>query len=351
MPELIFEDKERHLVIQRGSNYTPQFVNFLQHIVWGSGGVQYTLHNVANILNRLKHPQFFSMTQDGQLVAVTTLNKKTVNLGGETYPAIYSYGIAVLPSKRGLGYGTLMAEQRLQYGLAQIGNKGLFYGYIEAGNTNSLKTNTKVGSKSIGQYHILLISRLRPKEDAWFQRLKETEKERVVHLLSKLYKNHALVDFEQSVEVEDYYILKQGEEIVAGLQCERHQLSIKHLPGVSGLMLVKMVPHIPILGRLFPDRNFHFLTFGNIYIKKGMETEIFAIMEALLARHHLNFGMIYMDKRSPVYQLMTSVGNYGIFNALIDVPVHVMAFFKNFSESEIADLRRQPLFISMDDPV
>jgi len=114
--------------------------------------------------------------------------------------------------------------------------------------------------------------------------------------------------------------------------------------------MVEMLKHIPILRRLFPERKLQYLRFGNIYAKKGREEEIFNLMEALLARHQLNFGMIYMDKRSPIYQQLKSVSKFGVFHPLIDVPLHVMAFFKGFSESEIADIRQQPLFISMMDP-
>jgi len=348
---LIFEDKKRRLIMQRSSNYTPQFVEFLQRIVWGSGGVQYTMHDVANTLTGLKNPQFFSLMEEDKLVAVSTLNHKTLCLCGKTYPAFYSYGIAVDPSKRGLGYGTLLAEQRLHYGISHLGKKGIFYGYIEASNTASIKTITKAGSKSIGQYHVLFLSRLHPRDDYRLQNLSGIIKEQMVQLLGKQYENHALTDFGQSVKVEDYYIIKQGGEICAGLQCERHQLTIKHMPGVSGLILVKVLPSIPILRCLLPDRNLHFLTFGNIYFKNGMEEEIFSLMEALLARHQVNFAMIYMDKRSPVLQRLAKVGKFGILHALIDVPVHVMGFFKAFSDSEIADIYRQPLFISMNDPV
>ena len=264
MTEVIFEDKQRHLVIQRSSSFTPQFVEFLQRIVWGSGGVKYTIHNVADTLNRLSNPHFLSLTENGQLVAVTTLNQKTTHLAGNTYPAIYSYGISVDVSKRRLGYGTLIAEQRLQYGLSKIGEKRLFYGYIEATNTNSLKTNTKVGSESIGQYHILVISRLGPMDNPRFQRLQATRRDQLVQLLSVQYENHALLDLEQSVEPENYYILEQNNEIVTGLQCERHQLTVRHLSGAAGQTIVTLLPHIPVLRRLFPERNLHFLRFGNI---------------------------------------------------------------------------------------
>ena len=296
-------------------------------------------------------PALFKLDRKWTARRTNNAQSETIRLAGKTYPAIYSYGISVDASKRRLGYGTLIADQRLRYGLSKMGEKGLFYGYIEATNISSLKTNTKVGSEPIGQYHVLVISRLRPMDNAHFQNLKATRRDQLVQLLNNQYENHALVDLDQSVETENYYILEQKGEIVAGLQCERHQLTISHLSGAAGQTIVNLLAHIPVLRRLFPERNLHFLRFGNIYVKKGMEAEIFNLMEALLARYQLNFGLIYMDKRSPVYRQLKAAGKLGVFHTLIDVPVYVMAFFKGFSESEVADIRTQALFISMMDPV
>jgi len=62
------------------------------------------------------------------------------------------------------------------------------------------------------------------------------------------------------------------------------------------------------------------------------------------------FRQLYLDKRSGVYQQLAVTGKFGVFNALIGVPVHEMASFRGFTEKERADLRRQPLFISLVDP-
>jgi GNAT superfamily N-acetyltransferase len=352
LSEVIFEDPARGLANRRSSRPDQQFVEFLESIVWGSGGVQYTMHHLADILNRLGDPVFFSLTEAGRLAAVTTLNRKTVVLDGQRYPAVYSYGISVDPAKRRQGYGTLLAEQRLRYGLNHLGDKGLFYGYVEAGNASSLRTNMKAGSRSMGRYHALLLSRLRPRDDGYCRGLPESKRDQVVQLLSVQYKNHNLVDFDDSVDVEQCYIREQGSDIVAGVQCgPPRRLTIRHLPGVSGLLLVRLLPHIPLLGRLIPRRNFHFLTFGNMYVKSGREKELFKLMEALLARHGLNFGMMYLDRRSPVFQRLTAAGAFGLLNSLIEVPVEVMAYFKGFSAAEIAAIHSRPLFVSMNDPV
>jgi GNAT superfamily N-acetyltransferase len=349
--EVIFEDKERNLVIRRSSTLSPAFLEVLEHTVWGSAGVQYTMQDMAGVLKRIKEPHFLSFTENGDLVAVSTLFRKTTLLAGKNYPGFYSYALAVVPPKRGHGYGALLAKQALRYGLNHLGEKGIFYGYVEADNTPSLKAIEKAGRISIGQYHILVISRFRPRDDPRLKMTEETERERLFLLLSEQYADHALTDFKQSINTDDYFTLRQGSEILAGMQMERRHLNLKFLPGLSGLIMVKVLPVIPFLRRLIPDGNYHFLTFGNIYAKEGRKGEIFRLMEALLARNQLHFGMVYLDKRSPVYQRIAAAGEFGVFNFLLDVPVHVMVYFKGFSKSEIADIRRQPLFISMMDPV
>jgi len=52
-----------------------------------------------------------------------------------------------------------------------------------------------------------------------------------------------------------------------------------------------------------------------------------------------------------MYQRLMSAGKFGVINRLIDVPVQVMAFMKGFTAEETAAIRRQPLYISMLDPV
>jgi hypothetical protein len=351
MAEIFFTDARRNLVIQRSSSYSSDFVTFLEQTIWGSGGVKYTINNMAAILNRLDAPHFLSLTENGKLVAVSTLIKKNFTLAGESYPAFYSYGLAVDVPKRGYGYGALLSDQALHYGLSQMGEKGLFYGYVEASNTSSLRTVQKVGRKSIGQYHSLIISRLNPQDDGGMEQLEERSREQLVQLLGKQYEKHTLLDVDQAAKAEDYFILRRGNDIVAGVQCERNHLTVSHLPGAGGLFLLKVLPFIPILRNLIPQGNFHFLRFGNIYVSQGQETALFALMESVLAWHQLNFGMIFMDPRSPMYQRLNSVGRLGILHAMLDVPVHVMAYFKGFSEKETIDICRQPLFISIMDPV
>jgi len=351
MPEVIFEDKLRNHLIRRRSTYDAAFLALLERTIWGSGGIRYTINNLAEILNRIQHPHFLALEKNGQLIGALTLIHKTNRLGGKDYPAFYAYGLAIEAAERGKGYGTLLSGQALHYGLSRLQEQGIYYGYVEAANTRSLRTLHKVGRKSLGQFHSLLVSRLCPKDQGGVEQLEDSKRERLVQLLDEQYANHSLTDFEQSIKTEDYYVVVHGGEIIAGLQCERNHLTIKHLPGASGVLLLTILPRIPCVRQLFPKGNYYFLTFGNIYIREGKERDLFTLIEAVLAKHHLNFGMIYLDRRSPIYQRLKTAGKFGVINALVTVPVHVMAYLKGFTAKELAEIRRQPLFMSMLDPV
>lgn len=351
MPEVIFEDKLRNLLVRRRGAYDAAFLALLERTIWGSGGLRYTINNLPEILNRIEHPHFLALEKNGQLIGALTLMHKTNRVRGKDYPAIYAYGLAIDTTERGKGYGTLLSGQALNYGLSRLQERGIYYGYVETANTRSLRTLQKVGRKSLGQYHSLLVSRLCPRDQGGVEKLDDSKRERLLQLLDEQYANHSLTDFEQSIKTEDYYVVMKRGEIIAGLQCERNHLTIKHLPGVSGVLLLKILPHIPWVRRLFPQGNYHFLTLGNIYIREGNERDLFILIEAVLAKHQLNFGMVYLDRRSPIYQRLTQAGKFGVINALVTVPVHVMAYLNGFTANEMAEIHRQPLFMSMMDPV
>lgn len=351
MSEVIFADPGRGLTITRSATCTPGFAAFLERTEWGSGGLRYTNPRMGEILKQIPAPHFLSLAEDDRLGGVLTLSEKTVRLGGRPYPAIYSYALAVDASRRGRGYGTLLAEQALRYGLEQVGEKGIYYGYVEAENTPSLRAVQRVGRESLGVYHGLLFSRLRPRARVPVEQLPPSRRDYLLELLNREYGTYTLADLEQSLRLEAYYVIPGEDGLMAGVQCQREDLTLTHLPGLSGHFLVKVLPALPFLRRLLPGRQFRFLSFGNLYASPGGEAALVALMETLLARHGLNFGLLYLDRRSPVARRLAATGKFGIFQTLLDLPVHIMAYLKGFTPGERAELDRQPLFVSPLDPV
>lgn len=346
MSEVIYEDRERHLVIERSLTYTPACIALLERTVWGTGGLTYTMCGVAQSLNRLTEPHFLFLKEDDELVAAAVRNRKTVRVGEKIYNAFHLALLAVEERKIGQGYGKLLAEQSRHHFRRRVGTRGLLYGYIEAGNVRSLALHQRLGYQPLGVFHTVMFSRLRPRDDGRVGRLAATERHMLVQLLNEQYADHALLDFEQSLQLEAYFVLRQGGEIIAGLQAGPLCRTFQRLPGASGRMVLAVLPYIPVLHRLFSAKDFHFLRFGNVYARMGYEAAVFTLVQALLARNHLHAGVAFMDKRSPVHRRIAAAGKFGLLNAGLGATLHVIADFNAVPEEEIAELRRRPLCIS-----
>lgn len=346
MSDVIYRSQEGNIVIRRSSTCDPPFIALLERTVWGTKEVLYTKHGMAKELGRIRHPYFLTLTENGELVAVAVRSRKATRVGENVYKAFSLDSLAVDAPKMGRGYGKLLTAQSRLHFLKEVGEPGMLYGYIEASNVRSRQLNEKVGFQPIGLFQAVIFSRLRPKDDARVRRLKETERETLVQLLNSQYADHALLDFEESVKVGDYYVVERLGEIVAGVQAERLHRTMKRLPGTRGLILVKVLPYIPILRRLFTAGSYQFLRLGNLYAKKGHEAKVFTLIEALLARQRLSSAMAFMDKRSSVYRRIAAAGKFGLLNAAVDLTWHVIADFNGVADEEIAEIRQRPLCIS-----
>jgi GNAT superfamily N-acetyltransferase len=304
------------------------------------------MHGVAQSLNRLAEPHFLSLKEHDELVAAAVRSRKMVRVGENVYNAFHLALLAVDARKIGHGYGKLMVEQSRRHFLKEVGTRGLLYGYIEAGNTRSLALNQRLGYQPIGLSHTVMFSRLRPQDDARVGRLAATERQGLIQLLNEQYADHGLLDFEQSVQGEAYFVLRQGGEIIAGVQAEQLHRTIQRLPGASGRMMLAVLPRLPILRRLFAAKDCHLLRLGNVYARMGQEAALFTLIEALLAREHLHAGVAFVDKRSSVHRRIAAAGKFGLLNAVLGATLHVIADFNAVPEEEIAELRRRPLCIS-----
>ena len=346
MPQIIYQDPGRGLAVFYSPTPSPELLRLLEGTVWGTRGVRYTKHGLAEALERLPAPLFFDLREEGRLAAGGVCLKKTVRVGDNSHEAIFTAALAVDPAQAGQGYGKFLAQQARDWLLGEVKPGTILYGYIEAGNVRALKLGQQVGRQSLGSFEAVLFSRLRPREDARIRCCTPGEREELVILLHTLYGDHALLDFDHSVRNEDYYILRQGGKIAAGLQAEVQRWHMRSLPGLRGWLLVKLLPVLPVLGRRFDPRDFRFLKFSNFYLADGREGEAFPLMESLLARHRVNFAMAYMDRRSPLYQRLARAGHLGVLGAGLKISAQVMADFKGWSDWEIQAICRRPLHIS-----
>ena len=344
--ELIFDDKRRELVIRSQKVVSPEMLDLIGRTAFGNGGTQYFVCDVADKLSPRVAAHFISLRKHGRLIGSYVLIAKMICIDEQQYPAYYRTLLALEASERGRGYGKLLVERTRAHFLQKLGTAGLLYGYIEADNHRSLSVAEQAGYESLGTFETPIFSRMSPRDDSCARQLLEEERAAMVDLLGEQYKGHALIDFAQSVDVMNYFVLEENHTIVAGVQVEPCYWCIRRLSGVSGFLLVHIVSRVPGLRRIFDAQHCRFLRLGSLYVQPGQEPALIRLIEAMLARNRVSSAMTFQDPRSSVYQRVARYGRFGILHSGVGAKVHVMATFKGASNVQHERYRQMPLLIS-----
>lgn len=344
MSELIFDDES--LAIRIHTAASAEMVSLIGRTVWGSGGTRYQIRDAQKKTDLLEGSHFITLHANGCLAGVYVLRRKRVAMGKGDLPAYYRTYLALEPEHMGKGYGTLLVQKTRDFFIGELHGAGLLYGYIEADNLSSLRASARAGYQSLASFRAAMFSRLRAREHPTAQPLRRKRSPLMVGELEALYAEHNLRDFEQSLDPDRYFVFEDESGIAAGVQIETCDWVIERLPGLSGLVLVHLVSRTPVLRRIFDARYCRFLKFGNIYARPGSESQLFTLMESVLARYRVGSAMIFYDPRSPVFQRIARAGSFGMLNSGVEITVHVMGSLIGFSAIEKQRFKHRPVVLS-----
>ena len=129
----------------------------------------------------------------------------------------------------------------------------------------------QAGYEYIRSFLTVAFSRFNPKPDRRVMKLTEAEKPEMKELLLDYYRNYSLFTPEYAFYGDKYYVLKEGNEIIAGACAIPTTNKIYEIPGIRGWVMVKVLPRAPYFRRLFRPGEFHFLVLDAIDCKKGKE--------------------------------------------------------------------------------
>ncbi len=343
----LYEDKTRDLRIVASTELPEGTISLLDRTVWGTRGALYREDNVADIVRQTDWEYYYALYLGDRLIGCfMTTPVRRGRVGDKVYNIKYESYFAIEPTLIGQGYGSLFSDQLTRHVVETLPVPGLAYAFIDADNDRSLRSMTKAGHYPLSFFLPTSFSPWRPRDDPRVRPLREHEREAMVEKLLALYEGHALVDCDQSLKVEDYAVLEDAGEIVAGVQTELRKWTIMQMADPVSTALFRALSYIPLQPWLKPGGRLAFLKLGNIYITEGREKEFYKLVHALLARQGLTLAMSYFDPRSPIYQRIKAAGKFGIVNALSGTKAFLVATFKGFSEEEIFDLKGRPAFFS-----
>lgn len=191
--------------------------------------------------------------------------------------------------------------------------KAIFYGYVELDNEESLNICRQFEFQPTTQFQILPFSRLSPKKDERVGLVYEKEKEAVKASIRGAYEHCSFFTPQGLFRIGDYYVLRKKGEIVAGVQAIPEKWVIENLGGLSGSILMGLLPRLPWLSRLFNPNDFNFLLFEGGFWKPGHIEDYLSLLESVLWEKGYYSAMILADEKDESLNHIKNLGTLARF--------------------------------------
>lgn len=226
-------------------------------------------------------------------------------------------------------------------------DKHIMYAFIESMNERSRNLVDQAGYEYIRSFLTVAFSRFNPKADSRVSLLEEKDKPLMKKLLRDFYRNYTFFTDEYAFHNNKYYVLKEGNEVIAGVCAIPSVYKVYDVPGVWGWVMMKVLPNTPYYRRLFRPGEFRYLVFDAICYRQGREDTLAPLFEAACAAEGFNTGLTWLDDRSELYDRIRTEVNMGALNRMLNAkPGLVYARFLNLSEEEKTRFYDAPAYIS-----
>jgi hypothetical protein len=343
--QLLFAEGDYKIWKEQG--ISPEAFSFLDNMHWGNEGAVYEHKNTKEHIQLIPNPTLLSVTENDKILMTAVFCNTPVSSKHTSYSCYYIRYFAASREVRGKGLTKHFSGKVMEVIRQNETGKTIYFACIERGNRASYKVVESAGYKNIGTVKTIGFSRFFPKAKNIEQINTEAGRKEVLNLLKENYEGHALVQFNSLFIKNNYFVIRENNEIVAGCQYHRAHWIINNMAGVSGKLIMNVVPHIPLLKQLFNPEKFEFLAFEGIYFKQGNEHRLTELFEGLLYREQLKSAMFWMGDQSPFYKQIIKKARLGLLYSFIkDSDVYILAAFQNMTQSEIAAINTSPLYAS-----
>lgn len=346
-------------------------LDILNHAVQGSeGGLRFSLQNIAPRIAAYKDQiRFVSLYKKNQITGTVGSCFRVCGQGNLRYPTSYLRYLAfqstyqsdiswrkrskpVIKPEKDDTFKQKTLEIFSKPHLLDLDNvfeedKHIMYAFVESMNERSKNLVHQAGYEYIRSFLTVAFSRFSPKPDPRVAKLTGDERPQMESLLREYYKDYAFFSTDYSFFGNKYYVLKEGGEIIAGVNAIPSVYKVYDIPGVWGWVMMKFLPKVPYFRRLFRPGEFRYLVFDAIYCRKEHESLLSRLLESACAAEGFNTGLTWLDDHSTLYDKMRTVVKMGALNRMLNAkPGLVYSRFINLSDKEKENFYNAPAYIS-----
>jgi len=356
----------------RVSDYANEgIMDILNHAVQGSErGLRFSLQNIAPRIAAYKDQiRFVSLYSKNQITGTVGSCFRVSGQGNLRYPTSYLRYLAfhsiyqsditwrkrkkllIKPEKddsfKQKTLEIFSKPHMLDLNNVFEGDKHIMYAFVESMNERSKNLVHQAGYEYIRSFLTVSFSRFSPKPDKRVVKLREEEKGKMESLLLEYYRDYSFFSTDHSFFGDKYYVLKEGQEIVAGVSAIPSVYTVYEVPGIWGWVMMKVLPKTPYFRRLFRPGEFRYLVFDAIYCRKGHEYLLAKLFESACATEGFHTGLTWLDDHSQLYDKIRTGVKMGALNRMLNAkPGLVYSRFINLSDKEKEYFYNAPAYIS-----
>jgi len=228
--------------------------------------------------------------------------------------------------------------------------KAVIYGLIEKDNERSRNFAEIGGYSKTGEVESFMFSRLWIRRNIAVEQLSEKEVPAMKKRLESFYYGYAFYFDDYLFLNKNYYVLRDGGEIIAGLQANEEAWEIRTIGNGFLDRIVKVLTRIPLIGKRFRYEEMRFLGIEGMYFAPGYEKALYRLLEGVLAAKKQYLALMIMDPRSPEYQVFAKNRRLGpVHKVLGSFNGDIYMKFFNFPEDEKREIISRPVYISIYD--
>jgi hypothetical protein len=356
----------------RVSDYANEgILDILNHAVQGSeGGLRFSLLNIAPRISAYKDQiRFVSLYKKNEITGTVGSCFRISGQGNLHYPSSYlrylafqsTYQTGVGWRKRRKAIIKQEKDDNFKQKTLEIfskphlldlenvfeGDKHVMYAFLESMNERSKNLVSQAGYEYIRSFLTVVFSRFSPEPDPRVTLLSNDQKGEMESLLLEYYREYSFFSTDYSFFGDRYYVLKDGDEIIAGVSAIPSAYKVYDMPGIWGWVMMNVLPKMPFFRRLFRPGEFRYLVFDAIYCKKGNEKVLSNLFESVCAAEGYHTGLTWLDDRSQLYDKIRTVVKMGALNRMLNAkPGLVYIRFINLSDKEKEAFYNAPAYIS-----
>lgn len=346
-------------------------LEILNHAVQGSeGGLRFSLQNIASRIEAYKDQiRFVSLYKKNKIAGTVGACYRVSGQGALRYPSTYirylafqsTYQSDINWRKKEKAIIRQETDDSFKQKTLEIfsrphilelpdvfeNDKHIMYAFVESANERSRNIVSQAGYEYIRSFLTVAFSRFTPRPDPQVTLLQPGEKEGMEKLLLDYYGSYSFFSADNAFHNNKYYVLREGNEIIAGVCAIPTSYKVYDVPGVWGWVMMKILPGTPYFRRLFRPGEFRYLVFDAIYHKKGRENDLARLFESACAAEGFHTGLTWLDDRSELYDKLRTGVKMGALNRMLNAkPGLVYTKFINFTEAEKEKFYDAPAYIS-----